>query len=293
MARLSERFERISKGEKKRGFALFEAESQALLHIPIEDILPDPNQPRQDLGDLEGLKASIAEHGMMQPLVVSPNGSDKYLIIAGERRYTAARALAMDAVPAIVRTIEEHQRLELQLVENLHRKDLSPLEEARSYQRLIHDYNLTQEEVAKRIGKSVATVNQTLRILTLPEKLTAEFQTSENVSKSVLLEIAKQPTAEKQQAMWEQAKQGEMTVKKARAQKGRTRGEAAPIRPAQPMHYRYPIQTDDALVTLTFDRPSATTEEIVAALEQALDTEKARLSRRPQEARRKATSGSL
>ena len=104
----------------------------------------------------------------MQPLVVSPTTTDLYQLIAGERRYTASKALGLVTVPALVRTSTEHQRLELQLVENLHRKDLSPLEEATSYQRLMAEFGLTQEDVAHRVGKSLTAINQTLRLLDLP-----------------------------------------------------------------------------------------------------------------------------
>ena len=279
MARLTERFERIAKGESKRPFPLFKTEDAVLLSIPVEDINADPRQPRRDLGDLAGLQASIAEYGIVQPLVVSPQGNETYLLIAGERRYTAAKALGLASVPAIVRTVEEHQRLELQLVENLQRKDLNPLEEAGSYQRLINDYNLTQEELGRRLGKSVASINETLRLLDLAEPVREDFRTSEKVSKSVLLEIARQPTEAGQAALWEQAKRGELTVKKAREQKGGAK-VASPVMPASrpaAMHFRYPVQTEIATVTITFEQPSATQEEIVAALREALAAEEARL----------------
>jgi len=273
MARLTERIARIARGETKRTFALFDTQNLTLLHIPLNAIQPDPSQPRREMGDLEGLQASIAEHGLLQPLIVSPEGQEQYRIIAGERRYTAARALDLDTVPALVRTVEEHQRLALQLVENLHRKDLNPLEEAQSYQRLLHDYNLTQEEVGRRVGKSVAAINQSLRLLTLPQSIQLEFQTSEIPSKSVLLEISKQKTDADKKALWEQAKRGDLTVKQARQQKvPRTYASTTPQKT-----FRYPIHLPDVVITLVFDRSTATAREIVEVLEQALEGEKARL----------------
>ena len=280
MARLTERFERIAKGENKRPFPLFKTEDVVLLSIPIEDITTDPKQPRHDLGDLQGLQASIAEYGIVQPLVVSPQGKEKYLIIAGERRYTAARTLGLSTVPAIVRTIEEHQRLELQLVENIQRKDLNPIEEAESYQRLLTEYSLTQEELGRRLGKSVASINEMLRLLHLSEPVRQEFRTSEKVSKSVLLEIAKQPTEEGQAALWEQAKRGDLTVKKAREQKinssdKSTLPSTSTSRPTA-TYFRYPIQTQMGTVTIAFEQSKPSQEDIIAALREALETEEAR-----------------
>lgn len=127
------------------------------------------------------------------------------------------------------------------------------------------------------MGKSVAAINQSLRLLTLPERIQAEFQTSEIPSKSVLLEIAKQKTPQAQEALWEQAKRGDLTVKQARQQKAPR--ASASSRPAPPpaMAFRYPIHLDDVVITLAFERPTATLEEIVDALERALEGEKARL----------------
>src|SRR6185436_14273841 len=99
---------------------------------------------------------------------------------------TATVELGMATIPALIRTVHDHQRLELQLVENLHRKDLNPFEEAQGFKRLIEEFNLTQEQVGQRVSKSVASVNQTLRILDLPEMIRQNFQTSEKISKSVL-----------------------------------------------------------------------------------------------------------
>jgi ParB family transcriptional regulator, chromosome partitioning protein len=264
MAQLKKRFERISQGRPHRAFGAFPPETPVFLEIPAEQVRPDPRQPRKEMGDLEGLKASIAACGVLQPLVVSPDGPGSYLIIAGERRYTAARALGLATLPAVVRTVEEHQRLELQLVENLHRKDLNPLEEAASYRRLMDEFGLTQEQVAGRLGRSVAAVNQTLRLLDLPERVREEFQTSENVSKSLLLEIVKAKNERAQTALWEEAKRGGLTVKQARRQKEARRPEAK-ARPAQEQ-----ITTSKAVVVVRFRKARVTKDEIRQALREAL-----------------------
>lgn len=255
------------------------AQRDTLTDLPLSQIEPDPTQPRKDLGDLSELKASIASVGIVQPIIVSIVGYERYRLIAGERRFTAAKELDLAIIPAIVRTVEEHQRLELQIVENLHRKDLNPFEEAESYKRLMEEFGLNQEAVGKRIGKSQASVNELLRLLDLPEQVREEYRTSDKISKSLLLEIVKRPH-EEQPAVWEQAKQGQLTVRKARESKAPS-GTGQPSPPTTtpaPMSFRYPIQTEEAVVTVSFNKHRASQEEIIAALEEALSVEKARIS---------------
>lgn len=138
--------------------------------IAIEAILPNPRQPRQtfDLAELEGLAASIREHGVLQPLIVTlePN-SDSYRLIAGERRLQAARMAGLGAVPVIVRSVSDQERLELALIENLQRADLNPLEAAEGYRQLTDDFKLSHEEVAAKVGKTRTTVSNALRLLKL------------------------------------------------------------------------------------------------------------------------------
>jgi len=139
--------------------------------LPIADLRPNPRQPRRDLprSELEELAASIREHGILQPLVVTPASDGKgYLLIAGERRLEAARLIGLETVPVVVRVADERQSLELALVENLQRDDLDPLEAAEGYRQLVEDFGLSHEEVAGRVGKSRSTVSNTLRLLRLP-----------------------------------------------------------------------------------------------------------------------------
>lgn len=134
--------------------------------VPVAAIRPNPEQPRHlfDPDELRQLADSIAEHGLLQPIVVIETDGG-YTLIAGERRWRAARQLGMESIPAIVRSANEQQRLELALVENLQRADLNALDEARAYRHLIDEFGLTQEGVAQRIGRSRPTVANTLRIL--------------------------------------------------------------------------------------------------------------------------------
>jgi ParB family chromosome partitioning protein len=136
--------------------------------IPISRITANPWQPRQQIDEdgLQALAASIAEHGVLQPIVVTET-LDGYRLIAGERRLRAARLAGLDRIQAVVRQLEDHQHLELALVENLQRSDLGPMDEARAFRQLIDEFGFTQETVAERVGRARSTVANTLRLLDL------------------------------------------------------------------------------------------------------------------------------
>jgi ParB family chromosome partitioning protein len=141
-----------------------------LRDVPTGSIEPNPNQPRVhfDEESLKDLANSIKEIGILQPLLVREVGPGKYQLIAGERRWRAAQKAKLAEVPVVVREIDQLGSVEQALVENLHRQDLTPLEEASAYQQLADDFSFTHEQVAKRVGKSRAAVTNALRLLTLP-----------------------------------------------------------------------------------------------------------------------------
>ncbi|NLC53384.1 MAG: ParB/RepB/Spo0J family partition protein [Firmicutes bacterium] len=148
---------------------LEEEDFQNTQEIPLERIEPNPYQPRRhfDPESLQELAASIKEHGVLQPLLVRQKDSG-YQLIAGERRLRAAKQAGLRAVPVVVKELDDRTIMEIALVENLQREDLSPIEEAEAYRRLMTEFNLTQEEVAKAVGKSRPTIANTLRLLNLP-----------------------------------------------------------------------------------------------------------------------------
>jgi len=157
-------------------------EKAGVMEVPVDAIVPNPYQPRQSLHPetLEELAASIQEHGLIQPLIVTRVEGESltqpcYRLIAGERRLEAARMAGLDTVPVIVKEATPRQMLEMALVENLQRADLNPLEEATAYRQLIEEFGLTQEQVAERVGKSRATVANALRLLRLPEEVKREL----------------------------------------------------------------------------------------------------------------------
>jgi len=141
-----------------------------ILDVPLEQIVPNPRQPRSHFSpaELEDLIASIKEHGVMQPVTVT-KVSNGYELIAGERRFRASSALGLKTIPAICREASEQQKLELALIENIQRQDLNAVEEAIAYKALVDEFNLTQEAVAARVGKSRSNVANILRLLDLPD----------------------------------------------------------------------------------------------------------------------------
>lgn len=139
--------------------------------IPLDQLQASPHQPRShfDQSALAELSDSIKRHGVVQPLVVTPVKDGKYTLIAGERRWRASKLAGLQTVPAIIRSSEELEQLEVALIENVQRVDLSPLEQAVSIERLHQQFNLSYEVIAKRLGKATSTVNNTVRLLGLPE----------------------------------------------------------------------------------------------------------------------------
>lgn len=141
-----------------------------LRNIKLSDISPDPNQPRRHFDEqaLTELSASIAEHGVLQPIVVVPH-KGKYQIVAGERRYRASEMAGKSTIPALVRTLTDQHKLELSLIENIQRHDLTPIETATAYGKLRDQFNLSLEQIGQRVGgKSVSAISNTLRLLKLP-----------------------------------------------------------------------------------------------------------------------------
>ena len=163
-----------------------------LAHIPIEQISPNPYQPRKTFNDasIEDLARSVREHGIIQPLVVTRTGDDKYRLIAGERRFRAAQKAELKVVPVVIKeTMTDSDVLQVALIENIQREDLNPIEEAYAYHQLHEEFGLTQEEISKRVGKERSTVANFLRLLRLPDpvkKLLAAGQLSMGHARAIL-----------------------------------------------------------------------------------------------------------
>lgn len=163
----------------------------ALIEVPLAQLIPNNFQPRKhfDEEQLASLTASIRELGVLQPVLVRPAPNDMYELVAGERRWRAAKRAGLQTIPALVRHVGDDASLEQALVENLHREDLNPLEEGAAYQQLIEDFHLTHEELATRVGKSRAAITNTLRLFQLPptiQRLVAEGQLAEGHARALL-----------------------------------------------------------------------------------------------------------
>jgi ParB family transcriptional regulator, chromosome partitioning protein len=143
--------------------------ASGLQSLPLARLVPNPKQPRGTFDDdsLHELAASVREHGLLQPVVVRPLGDGRHQIVAGERRYRAAHLAGLTEIPVVVRATADDQLLTQALVENIHRADLTPLEEAAAYQQLLDDFGFTHDELARRLGKSRSAISNTLRLLNL------------------------------------------------------------------------------------------------------------------------------
>ena len=162
-------------------FEEISVEKSAYQLLPIYKVEPNPDQPRRDFDEeeLQALAESISEHGIIQPLTVRELNSGYYQIIAGERRWRAARLAGLGEVPVVVIEADDRKAMELALIENLQRQDLNPVEEALGYRSLMEDFGLTQEDAAKRVGKSRPAVTNALRLLSLNEEVLAKVRSGE------------------------------------------------------------------------------------------------------------------
>lgn len=201
-----------------------------VLEIELDKLQVNPHQPRKrfDHTELEGLINSIKTYGIIQPLIVTKLKGENYQLIAGERRLRAAQTLNLKTVPVLVREAKEQQKLELALVENIQRKNLNPIEEALSYQRLIDEFNLKQEEVAKKIGKKRSTIANTLRLLSLPQEIQKAIL-DEKISEGHARAIASLNNTKDQKEFLKKILRNQMSVRQVESQvkkvkvKGHTR----------------------------------------------------------------------
>jgi ParB family chromosome partitioning protein len=189
-----------------------------VLDVSMEEIVPNPHQPRIYFSEekLAELAESIRQHGILQPLIVTKNGVKQYELIAGERRFQAAKLAGLRSVPVIVREAKNQDKFELAIIENIQRHDLNPIEEAKAYRKLMDEFGLSQEEVAKKMGKSRSAVANIARLLHLPveiQRALAEGKISEGHAKAILA----LDNPEKQRALFEMIIKDGLTVREAEA----------------------------------------------------------------------------
>jgi ParB family chromosome partitioning protein len=209
--------------------------SADVMLVPVGKINRNPRQPRTSIAsdELEELAASIREHGVIQPLIVSRGPiTEEYTLIAGERRLEAAKLASLERVPVLVRDASDQQRLELALIENLQREDLSPLETAEAYRHLHEDFGLSHEEIAKRVGKSRVAVSNTLRLLKLPERVRQALGTGQ-ISEGHARAILALPTVQAQLAAVDTVLKRDLSVRQTEELTRRMTGKRTP-KPAPP-----------------------------------------------------------
>ena len=236
--------------------------------IPVDQIRPNPDQPRKALGDLRELSESIREKGVLEPLLVRfiPR-EDCFYIISGERRYHASRAAGLREVPCIEKTADDAETLEIALIENIQRKDLTPFEEADGLHRLATQFEYTHEDVARKIGRARSSVTETLSLRNIPESLRKKCVEHGIVSKSLLLQIARQPTEKKMIEMMHRILQGGLTRDEARRERRDEQG--GPQRP-QPFIFQFEPQNETFKFRIQFKKSHVSRDELIVTLREIL-----------------------
>jgi len=237
--------------------------------VPVDKIRPNPDQPRKFLGDLRELTDSIKEKGVLEPLLVRfmPR-DDCYHIISGERRYHASRAAGLREVPCIEKIADDAETLELALIENLQRKDLTPFEEADGLQRLAEQFEYTHEDIAKKIAKARSSVTETMSLRIIPEALRKICVDSGIVSKSLLLQIARQPNERKMQEAIHRIAQAGLTRDEARRE--RQEEQNAGPRP-QPFIFNYRPENESFRLRIQFRKSNVTRTELIDSLRHLIE----------------------
>jgi ParB family chromosome partitioning protein len=230
--------------------------------VPIDRIDPNPDQPRQVMGDLSELMASIAEKGIIEPLVVRQRGA-RFQIVAGERRYQAAVQVGLRELPVVIRDVDDTEIIEIALVENIQRKDLGAFEEAEALASLAERCGYTHEDLAKRLGKSRTSITESLALSEMPAEVRNVCRLADIHSKSLLLQVVRQQTPQKMIALVEQlARDGSVTREQARK-------VSAPPKVGRPKAFvfQYRPPTKAFQLRLKFRRSDVDRTELIAALE--------------------------
>jgi ParB family chromosome partitioning protein len=230
--------------------------------VPIDQVDPNPDQPRQVMGDLSELMASVAEKGIIEPLIVRQRGG-RYQIVAGERRYQAAVQVGLRELPVVIRDVDDNEIIEVALVENIQRKDLGVFEEAEALQSLADRCGYTHEDLAKRLGKSRTTITESLALSVMPDEVRNLCRLADISSKSLLLQIVRQGDPQKMVAFVEQlTRDGGPTREQARK-------IAAKPKPGRPKSFvfQYKPPTKSFNLRLQFRKSDVDRTEVIAALE--------------------------
>ena len=232
--------------------------------IAIDELDPNPNQPRQVMGDLSELMASIAEKGILEPIIVRQRGT-RFQIVAGERRYQAAVQVGLREVPIVIREVDDHEVIEIALIENIQRKDLTPFEEAEALLSLATRCNYTHEDMARKLGKSRTSITESLSLNNMPDEVKNLCRLADISSKSLLLEVVRQGDPQKMIALVEKmSRDGGATREAIRKDK-----DAAKPKAGRPKHYTfsYKAPTKAFRLQLRFTKSRVDRDEVIEALQ--------------------------
>jgi ParB family chromosome partitioning protein len=236
--------------------------------IDIDRIEPNPHQPRKNFGDLSEMVASIKEKGVLEPILVRALEGGRFEIIAGERRYQASRMAGLRHVPSIEVDVDNRGMLEISLIENLQRKDLTPFEEAAAIQRLCDQFRYTHEEIARKLGKSRTVITEALSLNRMPEAVQERCRQADIESKSMLLQIVRQESEEAMHRLVDRITGEGITREQARRfNKAHSSDERRPKRYV----FRYSPDDDAFQFSLSFPRPDVQKAELVTALQAVLE----------------------
>jgi len=236
--------------------------------IKIDQIRPNPDQPRKALGDLTELTASIREKGVLEPLLVRYMAREEcYYIISGERRYHASRGAGLREVPCIEKMADDAETLEIALIENIQRKDLTAFEEADGLHGLATQFEYTHEDIAKKIGRARSSVTETLSLRNIPESLRKKCVEHGITSKSLLLQIARQPTEKKMMEMFARILQGGLTRDEARRERREDQG--GQHRP-RPFIFNFEPQNETFKFRIQFKKSHVSRDELIVTLREIL-----------------------
>ncbi len=234
--------------------------------VSIELLDPNPSQPRQAMGDLSELIASIAEKGIIEPLIVRQRGN-RYQIIAGERRYHAATQVGLNEIPVVLRAADDVEVMELALIENLQRKDLTPFEEAEALQQLAQRCRYTHEDMSRKLGKSRTSVTESLSLTSMPSDVRELCRQAGISSKSTLLQIVRQSDPQNMRTLVEKMiAQGPVTRQALRTATAKPRKTAK----ARPYVFAFRPPTKSFRLRMSFSKTRVDKTEIIEALENIL-----------------------
>ncbi len=233
--------------------------------IPIDQLQPNVSQPRKDMGDLKELAESVRDKGVLEPLLVrSLPQTEKYLIISGERRYQAARLAGLRELPCIEKEVGDPETLEIALIENLQRKDLTPLEEADGLHALAERFALTHEDIARRLSKGRSSITESLSLRSIPDSIKALCIENRILSKSQLLQVARQPSEAKMRDLVRRFALGTVNREQARAERN-------PAAKPPGAAFRFVPPSKEFKLVLRFRRKNVERQEIIQALRRILE----------------------